>query len=119
MRVEAVRDRGGQRITLANARAVVGLPFPLPNTSLAGPRDPAAWFASLVRQATADPMPGCLGTVNGHVAAILVPTHPSTYQPRSVDFVQNGVSISVTSTTYGTATLMRVADNMAARAVGT
>jgi len=80
--------------------------------------DPAAWFASLVRRAAADPLSARLARVTGHVEAILASIHPTTYQPTSVDFVHKGVTIPVTRTTYGTAAPMRIADNMAAQPVG-
>jgi hypothetical protein len=110
--VWARSDPGEQEVALLyGGTAVTIFVEPSPYTG-----DTAARFASLVSQASGSASQASLGAVDGNVALILAPNDPTTYQPTMVEFVQNGVDIRVTSTTYGTSTLMDIADNMAAQA---
>jgi hypothetical protein len=138
------------QMSLSNAHAAVSFPFPVPNTSTAGPgnlsaawarsetgeqevallyggtdvtiyvepapySDPTAAYTALLGQYAADSVQASLGEVNGNVALIVAPSAPTVAQPTMVEFELNGVDIRVTSTTYGTAALMDIADNMAAQ----
>jgi hypothetical protein len=137
-----------RRVTLAQAHATVDFPFPVPNTSTAGPAnlsavwvhpspngevallyggtaitiyiqpalfsDPRTRFSGLVEQFQQNSVKASLGKVDGHVALVVPPHRGGTYSPANVEFDLNGVDIAVTSSSaYGTATLMDVADNMA------
>jgi len=73
--------------------------------------DVTAWFNMIV--AEVPPGTAAVGQVNGEPAVVIQPnTDPYGPNPAWVEFYRNGLDINVISTSYGTDTLLSIADSV-------
>jgi hypothetical protein len=72
--------------------------------------DPASWFNTIVAES---PGKAAIGQVNGKPAVVIQPnSDPYGANPAWIEFYRNGLDVNVISASYGTGTLLSIADSI-------